>query len=268
MFMDIELLRAKFGRIGARLHVTEVVGRGQRGAGIDIRADKTGEYFDIRVRASDSVDYEVVDLQPKLRHLLLLARREDSAKEKFLCGHDERHWFVCAVPERRGLVSVVAAMEALQPAEVRATVERILCRPKDRLRRRNEVFVRQGEWFFVPETDLVVNAALIRHNEPISRGGRSKPHMCQFLHRRGGEVVMVCSRHPNGVTIEQYRKIVQARPEAVQWNWGSMQRNAVVYVRGRISHPDHKTIVLDDWHRVLMNTEHEAPGMRNVVFLD
>jgi hypothetical protein len=29
-----------------------------------------------------------------------------------------------------------------------------------------------------------------------------------------------------------------------------------------------KTIVLDDWQRVLMNTEHQAPGSRNVVFLD
>jgi hypothetical protein len=47
-----------------------------------------------------------------------------------------------------------------------------------------------------------------------------------------------------------------------------MRRNAAVYVRGRISHPDHKAVVLDDWHRVLMNTEHEAPASRNVVFLD
>ena len=47
-----------------------------------------------------------------------------------------------------------------------------------------------------------------------------------------------------------------------------MRRNAAVYVRGRISHPDHKTIILDGWHRVLMNTENEAPGNRHVVFLD
>jgi hypothetical protein len=26
--------------------------------------------------------------------------------------------------------------------------------------------------------------------------------------------------------------------------------------------------VLNEWHRVLMNTEREAPGARNVVFLD
>jgi hypothetical protein len=47
-----------------------------------------------------------------------------------------------------------------------------------------------------------------------------------------------------------------------------MRREPSVYVRGRVSHLDHKTIVLDNWHRVLMNTEREAPGMEHVVFLD
>jgi hypothetical protein len=264
--MDIELLHSKFGRIGARLQITEVAGR-SRSFGIDIRADKGGEYFDIRVAANDSVSYEVVDLQPKLRHLLLMARRENSGKEKYLCGHDERHWFVSAVPERQGVTNVLMAMEALQPPEVRTAAERTL-RPKDRLSRRNEAFIRQGEWFFIPDAGIAVNDRFVQTNEPISRGSGSKPHMCQFLYRHGGEPVMVCNRHPNGITVEQYRKIVQARPEAAQWNWRSMRRNAAVYVRGRVSHPDHKTIVLDGWHRVLMNTENQAAGSRNVVFLD
>src|SRR5215207_3607805 len=251
--MDIELLRTNFGRMGARVYITHVTGRSQRGTGIDIRADKTGEYFDIRLRADDSVDYEVVDLQPNMRHLLLLARRE-SSKEKYLCGHDERHWFVCAVPERQGVASVVAAMEALQPLEVRARAEQTLRRTKDRLRRHNQAFIRQGEWFFIPDARMIVNERLVHRNEPISRGNGSKPHMCQFLYRHGGEAVMVCSRYPTGVTLEQYQQIVQAQPSAAQWNWRSMMRNAAVYVRGRISHPDHKTIILDGWHRVLMNT--------------
>jgi len=37
---------------------------------------------------------------------------------KFLCGHDERHWFVAAVPGR-GVSNVRTAMEALKPAAVR-----------------------------------------------------------------------------------------------------------------------------------------------------
>jgi hypothetical protein len=266
--MDIELLQQKFRRLGTRVQITEVAGRSRRSAGIDIRTDKRGEYFDICVEPNDRVDYEVVDLRPEMRHLLLLARRENSRKEKYLCGHDERHWFVCAVPERRGIVSVVAAMEALQPAEVRAAVARTVSRTKVRLRRHNQAFVRQGEWFFIPNPDVIVNAKLVRRNEPISRGRGSKPHICQFLYRDGGEAVMVCSRYPAGVAIEQYRRIVKAKPKAIRWNWMTMQRNAAAYVCGRVSHPDHRTIVLDDWHRVLMNTEYDAPGNRNVVFLD
>ena len=41
-----------------------------------------------------------------------------------------------------------------------------------------------------------------------------------------------------------------------------MRRNAGVYVRGKVRHADHKTIVLHGWHRVLMNTEGEAKAMR------
>jgi hypothetical protein len=263
--MDIELLRKQFGRIGARLLVLPVASSRQ-GAGIDIGTDKRGQYFDIRVRPTEPVVYDVVDVQPKLRHLLLLARREDSAKEKYLCGHDERHWFVCAVPGT-SVRGVVTAMEALQPAEVRSLVARTV-RSKDRLRRHNAAFVRQGEWFFVPAPEISVNERLIHHNEPISRGSGGKPHWCQFLFRHGGEVVMVCRRHPNGITLDHYRTLIQAQPEAAKWGWRSMRRNAAVYVRGRISHPDHQTVVLDHWHRVLMNTESEAPGKRNVVFLD
>ena len=41
-------------------------------------------------------------------------------KDKFLCGHDERHWFVAGVPERAPVSNVVTAMEALKPDVVRA----------------------------------------------------------------------------------------------------------------------------------------------------
>jgi hypothetical protein len=47
-----------------------------------------------------------------------------------------------------------------------------------------------------------------------------------------------------------------------------MRRNARVYVRGRVWHPGHKTIVLRCWHRVVMNTKHLAPGRAAVTFLD
>lgn len=257
-------LETMFGRMGARVKIHGTINQRERG-GIDIRSDYRGEYFDIAVAPNDRVEYEVVDIRPGLRHLLLMTRR-DERKQKFLCGHDERHWFVCAVPGN-SVTNVVKAMEALQPPEVRWNVSRRVKRAKNRLRRRNKAFVRQGEWFFIPAPELVVNPKLVLRNEPISRG-RGRSHMCQFLYRAGGELVYVCGRHPQGLTADKYSALVQANPVARCWGWRLMQRNAVAHVRGRIWHPDHKTIVLDGWHRVLMNTENEAAGAPAVVFLD
>ena len=42
-------------------------------------------------------------------------------------------------------------------------------------------------------------------------------------------------------------------------------RNPIVVVRGKIAHPDHATIRLVGWHRVLLNTE---SGSSSVAFLD
>lgn len=159
-------------------------------------------------------------------------------------------------------------MEALQPTEVRLAVGSQVKRKKDRLRRRNEAFVRQGEWFFLPVPGLDVNPKLVLKNEPISRGRGSKPHLCQFVYRTGGQTVMVCNRFPTGVTEAEYAKIIAANPNARSWNWQAMKRNASVFASGTVRHPDHRVILLNGWHRVVMNTEAEAPGARHVVFLD
>jgi hypothetical protein len=263
--MDSESLKRHFAGIGARVKIGEArATRWRIGAGINIRADAEGEFFDIKIDSNDPRDYRVIDLRPEQRHLLLMSEND---KAKFLCGFDERHWFVCAVPGE-GVTNVRTAMEALQPVEVRQAVQRQVKRAKNRLRRRNEAFVRQGEWFFIPEPSLAVEESFVRRNEPLSRGGGSKAHMCQYAYRASGELVMVCDRHPAGVPMSSYGKILRNNPKARNWNWRQMRRGAEVYVRGRVWHPDHKTVVLGCWHRVLMNTEHTAPGRSNVTFLD
>jgi hypothetical protein len=263
--MDNQIIERMFGRIGARVKIGDDVSR-RHPAGIDIATDKRGEYFDIRVEPTDNVEYEVIDSQPALRHLLLMARRENG-KQRFLCGHDERHWFVCAVPGQ-SVSNVKAAMEALQPTEVRISVRRRVKRIKNRLRRKNAAFVRQGEWFFVPVPQLAVNETLILRNEPLSRGFGSKAHMCQFLFRTGGHRVYVSWKYPNGLTEMQYKRLIASDWRARTLDWHTRFRDAEVYVTGQVRHPDHKTIVLPGWHRVLMNTEGLAPGARSVVFLD
>ena len=78
----------------------------------------------------------------------------------------------------------------------------------------------------------------------------------------------VCSRHPRGLTAAEHASLLNSNPKAANWNWTRMQRDPTVYVCGRVWHPDHKTVVLNGWHRVLMNTENRAPGATAVVFLD
>ena len=47
-----------------------------------------------------------------------------------------------------------------------------------------------------------------------------------------------------------------------------MVRDPELYAKGTVRHPDHVTIYLATWHRVLMNTEQRAQAMRHVAFLD
>src|SRR4029079_4747529 len=90
------------------------------------------------------------------------------------------------------------AMEALKPADVRRLQDRLAVKPRKRNRRRNEAFIRQGEWFFVPVGNwFQQKKALIPTNEPLRRG-RGKPHFVDKLVRDGGETVYVSTQYPNG----------------------------------------------------------------------
>ena len=143
-----ELLGRHFAVIGARARVAPVERAGA--VALDVRSDGRGELFELRMPERASA--RVLDADRADRHLLLLVA-EGAEKSRFLCGHDERHWFVAAIPEAaRGVVDVPSAKRALQPDAVRETALRL--RAKDRLRRRTRAFLRQGEWFFVPAPSL------------------------------------------------------------------------------------------------------------------
>jgi hypothetical protein len=260
--MSSEALERRFAAVGARLNVAAGPWRGE--PRIDIRRDARGEYFDVGFAGGGQVvELEVVDVHPRDRHLLLLAR-VGGQKSKFLCGHDERHWFVAAVPEAaRGVSGVATAMVALQPDAVRALVERK--RPKNPFRRRNAAYVRQGEWFFVFAVGINPPDALVLRNEPLSRG-LGTPHVMQFAYRSGGDVVYVNRQHPSGITERRFAQLTaeQQRHGA----WARMVRDPDVYAKGAIRHPDHATVHLDHWHRVLMNAEQGAQAMRHVAFID
>ena len=232
---------------------------------LDIQEDRRGEYFDITLQSA--AEPLVLDLQPDDRHLLLLIR-EAEEKHKFLCGHDERHWFVAAIPEKAPVGTVRQAKEALKPHLVQVAQSEKRVANKSRNRRKNAAFVRQGEWFFLPVSEQPQAGMLILQNEPLTRGNGGKPHWADYCVRTGGETVLVSNRYRSGLSHIQYQRLIEKNSNARNWNWRTMQRNPEVYVKGRIRHPDHKTILLPGWHRVVMNTENQSRAMRNVAFLD
>jgi hypothetical protein len=268
--METASLDKMFARIGARLKVAARTANRFRTASalsLDVQADRKGEFFEIARQPGADAAVDVLDVQPADRHLLLLVR-EGKEKSKFLCGHDERHWFVAGIPESAPVGTVRQAKEALKPVEVQTAQARQGLRAEARNRRKNAAYRRQGEWFFLPVTGFVVDEKLVLKNEPLRRGNGGKPHWVEFCYRTGGETVYVCSRHPNGVTEAQYKGILSGNSKAKGWGWNTMKRNPGVYVKGRIRHADHATITLHGWHRVLMNTEGQSKAMRNVAFLD
>jgi hypothetical protein len=279
--MNANHIESKFAEMGARLKVREIPTRrvvvpvwmrrhsAQPDYAVDLRRDRHGQFFELRVPDSmrDSIEVSVMQAQPKQRHLLLLVRKvsDQPQLDRFLCGHDEREWFVAAVPG--GASSVRQAMDALQPQDVREALSRNHVSSRKRYARKNRAFRRQGEWFFVPEPSFVADSKLVLHNEPLRRGG-GKPHMVEQLFRSGGETVHVCGRHPNGLTPNEYREVLRVNSSAARWGWQVMRRNPGVYARGDIRHSDHETITLSFWHRVIMNTETQSRTMANVAFLD
>lgn len=279
--MDTTSIISAFERIGARARFAPPLFQRQwsqserrivnsvvdAGFSIDIQKDREGEFF--QLRSSSSSDLLVLDFDKRDRHLLLMSQPTAGGafKSKFLCGHDERHWFVAGVPEAAPVGTVIAAKQALKPLQVIALESRVRGSLARKQKRRTETFVRQGEWFFLPRPDAKVNSKLIRRNEPLSRG-RGKSHWCEELYRDGGTLVYVSRSYPRGLTEGEYRALISRKPKVANDQWQTLRRNPMVYVRGRVSHADHATIRLDGWHQVLMNTEGQSRAMSQVAFLD
>ncbi len=269
--MNANHIASKFAIMGARLKVSVLPEqRVSEDYAVHIQRDRHGEYFELRVpeTLSQRLDANVLQTDKHDRHLLLFVRPPEGKPARFLCGHDEREWFVAAVPG--GASTVVQAKEALKPRAIRSLQTALKVPARLRNRRKNAAFRRQGEWFFVPVSVWQrdpINEKFILRNEPLRRG-TGKPHIVEQLYREAGELVYVCPRCPNGVSEWQYQRMITQDRKTAQWPWQAQRRNPRVYARGRVRHPDHATITLSDWHRVAMNTETETDTMRNVAFID
>lgn len=292
----MENIQDKFEKMGARVNVSElpvdqfVRPRVDENMDVTIRVnvidDKKGQIFDIQTRGK--VEITIPDLRPDDRHLVLLAKLfdptkpyQDPEKVKFLCGHDEREWFSSQLPNT-GITTVDTAKLALAPKAVITKQKKKRLKIKDRIKRKTEVSLRQGEWFFVPVNIDDPKMDVILRNEPLMvsnvRGG-SKPHIAEFAFRTGGTVVYVPQlsfglmrddsidreRLGAGLTEREKKKYFREHPESKRWNWTHQIRNPKFYVKGKIRHPDHATLKLRGWHQVHMNEE--VRGRFNV-FLD
>jgi len=267
-----------FAAIGARVEVTSLGARDRRIGRqwmtrrmsetpmlVDVKRHGREECFTV-THHSDS-DVRVIDLDAPERHLLLTAKPKDHpVRRTFLCGRDESHWFVAAIPERSGARTVPEAMNALKPAEVWESIRRHGLPESHWNRRRTVAFVRQGEWFFIPRPEEDRRKHDVRHREPLSRGIGSQMHWCQDVFRVGGEDVWVSDRFPRGLTDDQYADLPDETRQSSAWR--RMARGAASFARGWVRHRDHATITLDGWHEIVMNTESQANAMRQVVFLD
>jgi hypothetical protein len=164
------------------------------------------------------------------RFRVLLRLQTDSRKRHYLCGLDERQLFIAELP--RGVPTVRDAHRVLKAEEV------LLAEGKRRVRR-------QGEWFFLELTPeerkhlerALAQGAIVRKQ---AIGGGGNPHTADEITR------------------------IPAQP----LEHGHPVRALDVFVRGRVRHVDHKTLVLSDWHKVVRNTEPNAGRMAGIAWID
>lgn len=157
-----------------------------------------------------------------------VAGKTPSSTRYYLCGVDERQLFIAQLP--RHITTVAQAHQELKGGNVTTAEGKAGGRT-----------LRQGEFFLLNLTNeedndlrlaLKKKQLLIEKNVNIgtATGTRTggKPHIAE-------EAVKIPIRH-------------------------AVNRVNNVYVRGRISHPDHKTIKLGAWRKVLKNNEAEMEG--------
>lgn len=204
-------IESAFETIGAELLV-ETAGNVFE---IDIRETDGREAFRLKYPWAGTITAEAIDVKPRLRHLVLdVTDGRWLSGGRYLCGHDERHWFVAALPFDRRTESVRGAMEALKPDIVRREQKRKGVTHR-RNRRKTAAYVRQGEWFFLPRPMMHVGDLAVANGRLVR--GAGKPHRVDWIYQPAG------------------------RDET--------------FVRGEVQHPDHATLHLQVWHRVVQNNE-------------
>jgi hypothetical protein len=153
------------------------------------------------------------------RHRRVIESVTPERKRHFLCGMDESHLFIAQLPH--AAPTIKDAHRALAPA----IPPQYGAQRADRVRR-------QGEWFLLPITPLETNEldavapsevrvrVGVAQAANLRRAGR--PHVAD-------EVIVIAD--------------------------STVELGVRIYARGAIRHPDHRTVELRAWHRVIPNRE-------------
>ena len=279
-----------FDNIGSRVTFRNARDRSERLSTpallINIAVDRKGEHFSITINSDvdeSNIEIQMLDCNQDLKHMLLHVRyprlinsgAPDNRKlklgnvfvdkldpwvnEKLLLGHDEMHWFVAGVSSS---TSIKQAFDNLRPKEVTRMAMTSGVDPKKLYKRKNKGFIRQGEWFFVPVDFTPDRMTVIHKNEPINRTG-GKPHYVEEVVRSGGTTVYTWGDSGRAISEAEFTKL----PIADRANYKMRRQDARVLARGKVVHPDHKTIVLGGWHQVFLSNEVNSRGTSNA-FID
>jgi hypothetical protein len=148
-----------------------------------------------------------------------LKRVTPGSTRHLLAGRDERQLFMCQL--REPVTSVRQAHDSLRAPEAKKS-RSALTRP-----------VRQGEWFFlvVPDEEIRALEIAIKGNKTVVR---RKASINSYIPRAG-------KPHIADEIVASARSLGDVR----------------VYVRGAIRHPDHHTLRISQWRRVVRNREAE-----------
>jgi hypothetical protein len=234
------LARARIpARVSHRAFLGNVTGRIVQ---MDILKEKNREELRVSVPDGDGTEVQVLGIDALIQQAVLLVReperefvervwnrdrnrledvvRKTSAeKRRFLVGMDECHLFIAQLTSPA--TTVRQAHEGLRPRGV----------PAGRAAKKLG-FVRQGEWFF----------------QPASSGEVAR---VEALAKAGGVA--------RNVGIGRGREAMRGRPHVVSESVlvlvSKETRESIEFVRGRVKHPDHRTIELHGWHKVFLNTE-------------
>jgi hypothetical protein len=241
-------IKESFDRLGLRCWVAEkpIIQTSNKNVfQMTIRGGQGGtrEFFGIYC-GNPHNEVRVLDTDSKFKQVLLHIkepRRVFTVKVQKVVSGRGRHRRFEMVDERRetsptlrkylmGLDEThyfIAQVPLLGPLNTVKEAHEILRPPQVAYRGKlQESAKRQGEWFFVPATvkenrelrERAKTEWMIARNARIEEG-TGRPHIADEMQH---------------MTIKKIR---------------------VFFVRGKIKHPDHKTLVLDTWHRVYANRE-------------